>query len=82
MSSSGPGPYPHDRPVPCAMAPNARHAVYLRLAKPSLRVSRSLSASFCDAWVETTFHRLKPTSTTIHVSIGTCFSVIVHSLSL
>jgi len=49
------------------MGSNARHAVYLRLPKPALRVSRSRSAAFCDAWVETTFHRLKA----IHLSIGT-----------
>jgi hypothetical protein len=77
-SSRGEGPYPHERPIPCATGSNAKHAVYLRRAKPSLRVSRSRSAAFCEAWVETTLHPLKATSTTIHVSIGTFFMVIVH----
>ena len=77
-SSRRRGRYPHERPIPCATGSNARQAVYLRLAKPSLRVSRSRSAAFCDAWVETTFQPLKATSTTIHVSIGTFFNVIVY----
>ena len=81
-SSSGHDPYPHERPIPCATGSNARHAVYLRLANPSLRASRSRSAAFCDAWVETTLHPLIATSTTIHVSIGTFFMGIVHPLSL
>jgi hypothetical protein len=52
-------------------------ALYRILAKPSLRLSRSISASCCDAWDETTFHPLNATSTTIHVSIGNFFKVIV-----
>jgi hypothetical protein len=77
-SLSSQGPYPHERPIPCATGSSTRQAEYLCLAKPSLRVSRSRSAAFCDAWVDTTFHLLKATSTTIHVSIGTFFNVIVH----
>jgi hypothetical protein len=64
--------------MPWATGSSTKQAVYLCLAKPSLRVSRSRSASFCDAWVETTFHPLNATSTTIQVSIGTLFNVIVH----
>jgi hypothetical protein len=78
MPSPGQDPCPHDRPIPWAMGSSARQAVYLCLDRPSLRVSRSRSAAFCEAWVETTFHLLKVTSTTIQISIGTFFNVIVH----
>lgn len=77
-STNGQAPYVHARPIPCATGSNARHALYLCLANPSLRVSRSRSASFWEAWVEITLHPLKATSTTIHLSIGACLFVIVH----
>ena len=60
-----------------ATGSNAMQTLYRILAKPLLRLSRSISASCCDAWDETTFHPLNATSTTIHVSIGNFFKVIV-----
>jgi hypothetical protein len=53
-----------------ATGSNAVQALYRIRAKPSLRLSCSISASRCDAWDEATFHPLNATSTTIHVSIG------------